>query len=95
MENVKYHFLLKELPYEIRKLFVIKFDYVSHNYLLYRTTGYTLKEFFCIIRTSNKCSRVMHYKILGKGLPPIYEYFSAYSCYDLACKIKARVSVEQ
>ena len=56
-----YHFIFFHLGKNFLNTFNCRYNYVTHNYIFYRTIRFHLTDCFIICRTSMKCWRVMYY----------------------------------
>lgn len=70
------HWLIWNLPLEIKHAYKIRFDYEYHNYFLIRYPFGNVKrnpqDIFVVVRTSRRCWRCMYYHF-------DYEYFEYFS----------------
>lgn len=64
MNNYRVHWLLFNLPLEFKNAYRLRYDYYSHNYFFYRNKGYSVKDCFIVIRSSDKCFKVMYVNTL-------------------------------
>lgn len=66
MKNYKYrvHWLLHNLPIDFKRSYRLRYDYNQHSYFFYRNRGYSIKDCFTVIRTSDKCFKVMYVNTL-------------------------------
>lgn len=58
-----YHSLFWFLSKDFIKSYHIKYDYVRHNYFLYRNSRFRVFDCFLIVRTSEKCFRMTYYNL--------------------------------
>ncbi len=72
-----YHFFLWFLSKTVIKNYKITYDYVRHNYFIYRTARFKVIECFNIIRTSEKCFRVFYFADLPSGVKFDYKTFKS------------------
>ena len=68
------HWLIWNLPSEIKRAYEIIFDYEFHNYLLQRKPDgkHKATDFFIVVRTSRRCWRCYYFHFEYK----YFEYFS-------------------
>lgn len=84
MKLSRVHWFLHYLDKSIYRSYRISYDYVSHNYFIYRNIGYKVLDCFTIVRTSIRCWRCMYYNSTTMRI----DYFSCRKSKTLAKKIK-------
>lgn len=88
MSISRVHWFLLHLDDSILKSYKFRYDYVSHNYFIYRNKGYSILDCFIVIRTSFRCFRCMYFNNTTKT----FHYFSCKKSKQLANKIKDIIS---
>lgn len=66
------HWLLLHLPREFCRAYILRYDYLYHNYHFTRYAKRSIVDEFIVIRTSRRCFRVMFFSWRYN----YFEYFS-------------------